>query len=413
MVGIKRHIEVRIKKLLQHFPAVVVLGVRQCGKTYLAKKLRPSWQYFDLENSKDKDFITRDFDFFFQEYPKHIILDEAQEVPEMFKNLRGVIDKNRKLNNRFLITGSSSPELIAHVSNSLAGRVGIVELGTFKMSEIKKQNLSSFFKIFNTRLQKKDLNFLLNNLKENKNFDILSLIQKGGYPDPCLSRKKDYFKLWMQNYFDSYINRDIRKLYPRLDIHRFQRFIAMLSELSGTLINKAQVGRALDLSEVSIKDYLDIVDKTFIWRQVPAFSYSKRKSILKMPKGFLRDSGLINYLMNIESKKALMRSPKLGQIFESYAIEETIKGLNSSFLGQWNYFYYRTRNGAEVDLILKGDFGILPIEIKFSSMIKHKSLTSLKAFIEEHSLPYGVVISNSKEVKMLTKNIIQIPLSSI
>ena len=413
MSDIKRHCEKKIKGLLKQFPVVILLGVRQCGKTYLSKKLYPKWKYFDLENSKDRDFITRDFDFFFQEYPKNLILDEAQEVPELFKNLRGVIDRDRKQNNRFLITGSSSLDLITQASDSLAGRVAFLELGTFKTSEIKKASLSPFFNIFTSPLQKSNLKFLKSSLSKYKPFDILSFILKGGYPNPSLSENKNYFNLWMKNYFDTYINRDIRKLYPRLNILRFQRFVSMLSELSGTIINKAQVGRALDLSEVSVKDYLDIADKTFLWRQIPSFSRSKKKSLVKMSKGLLRDSGLIHYLLDIKNKEQLLRSPKIGQIFESFVIEELIKGLNCKSSTRWNYSYYRTRNGAEIDLLLEGDFGLLPIEIKFSSSVGNRSLIALKQFIKEYSLPFGVVINNSQEVKMLSEQVIQIPVSFI
>ena len=413
MTGLKRHCEGKIKTLLKQFPAVILLGVRQCGKTHLSKKLYPKWKYFDLENSKDRDFITRDFDFFFQEYPKRIILDEAQEAPELFKNLRGVIDQDRKKNNRFLITGSSSMELMTQVSDSLAGRVAFLELGTFKIGEIKRNPLSPFFDIFTSFLKKSNLIFLKTALSKKKPFNILPLILKGGYPDPCLSKNKDYFNIWMKNYFNTYINRDIRKLYPRLNNLRFQRFISMLSELSGTIINRSQVGRALDLSEVTIKDYLDIADKTFFWRHIPCFSKSKKKSLVKKPKGILRDSGLIHYLLDIKNKEQLLRSPKLGQIFESFVIEELIKGLNSKVLGRWTYSYYRTKNGSEVDLILEGDFGLLPIEIKFSSFVENRSLIALNQFIKEYSLPFGIVVNNSQEVKMLSEKVIQIPVSLI
>ena len=413
MTDIKRHCEKKIKSLLRQFPAVILLGVRQCGKTHLSKSLYPKWKYFDLENSKDRDFITRDFDFFFQEYPKNLILDEAQEVPELFKNLRGFIDRDRKKNNRFLITGSSSPELITQASDSLAGRAALLELGTFKTSEIKKIPLSPFFDIFDSPLKKSNLGFLKSTFSKYKPFDILPFILKGGYPDPCLSKKQNYFSLWMRNYFDTYINRDIRKLYPRLNILRFQKFISMLSELSGTIINRAQIGRALDISEVSVKDYLDIADKTFIWRQIPSFSRSKKKSLVKMPKGFLRDTGLIHYLLDIKNREQLLRSPKAGQIFESFVMEELIKGLNSKLLGRWSYSYYRTKNGAEIDLILEGDFGLLPIEIKFSASVEGRSLIALNQFVKEYSLPFAVLVNHSQEVKMLSEKVIQIPVSFI
>ena len=413
MTGLKRHCESYIRKLLKKFPVVLLLGVRQCGKTYLSKKICPHWKYFDLENSKDRDFITRDFEFFFREYPEQLILDEAQEVPELFKNLRGVIDHRRKTNNRFLITGSSSPELISQASDSLAGRVAFVELGTFKTSEIKKKPLSSFFKIFDSTLKKSSLDFLKSSFIKNKAFDILPFILNGGYPDPCLSGDEKYLTLWMKNYFDSYINKDIRKLYPRLNILRFQKFISMLSELSGALINRTQLGQSLDLSEVSLKDYLSIAHQTFIWRNVLAFSSSKKKSLVKSPKGFLRDSGLVCYLLDIKTREQLIRSPKVGQIFEAFIIEEIIKAFNSLPLGRWNYFYYRTKNGAEIDLLLEGDFGLLPLEIKFSSYTKRRSLIALSQFIKEHKLPFGVVINNSQKAEMLSEHIIQIPASLI
>ena len=353
--------------------------------------------------------MTRDFEFFFQEYPQNIILDEAQEVPEFFKYLRGVIDQKRKKNGRFLITGSSSPELIAKASDSLAGRIAVLELGTFKTSEIRQKEISPFFEIFSSVLNSKSLNFLKSMSSKHKNFDVLKFMLKGGYPDPCLSKNKDYFDVWMKNYFDTYINRDIRKLYPRLNSLRFQRFISMLSELSGTIINRAQIGRSLDLNEVSVKDYLEIADKTYIWRQIPGFSHSKKKSLVKMPKGFLRDSGLIHYLLNIKNKEELIRSPKVGQIFESFVIEEILKGLAFKYLRPWSYSYYRTKNGAEIDLVLEGSFGLLPIEIKLSSFVETRSLTALNKFIAEYSLPFGLVINNSQEIKMLSEKILQIP----
>ena len=409
MTGLKRHCETKIKDLLKQFPAVILLGVRQCGKTHLSQNLFPQWKYFDLGNTKDKDFITRDFDFFFNEYPQNIILDEVQEVPELLKNLRGVIDRNRGQNNRFLITGSSSPDLIAQTSDSLSGRVALFELGTFKVSEIKKSRLSPFFDIFTSPIKASNLNFLKSAALKYKAFDMIPFLLKGGYPTPCLSQDSHYFNLWMKNYFDTYVHRDIRKLYPRLDSIRFQRFISMLPELSGTIINRAQIGRSLDLSEVSVKDYFNIADKTFLWRQVPSFTHSSEKSLVKMSKGILRDCGLIHYLMDIRTREQFLRSPKMGQIFESFIIEEIIKGLNIKFSGRWNYSYYRTKNGAEIDLILEGNFGLLPIEIKFSSDISNRSLITLHRFIQDYKLPFGVVINNSKEVKMLSEKIIQIP----
>jgi len=329
MTGLNRNVTVKLNALLNIFPAVLILGVRQCGKTTLAKQLRSHWKYFDLENSNDYEFISEDMDFFFKEYPSEIIIDEAQENPELFKHLRGVIDRDRTSKNRFILTGSSSPELIKHASDSLAGRLGIIELGTLKVNERLQTPLPSFYDIFNEEISSTVLKNLKTLNSSNSNIDIIDYFLHGGYPEPVVSQGENFFTHWMENYFQLYINRDVRKLFPKLDAIKYRRFIATLSELSGTIINKAQLGRSLDTSEVTIRDYLEIADKTFIWRIIPSYAKTKSKSIVKMPKGILRDSGLNHFLSNISNREKLIRSPNVGQNYESFIIEEIIKGCNA------------------------------------------------------------------------------------
>lgn len=402
-----RNSAAKVNALLKVFPAVLILGVRQSGKTTLAQQVRKDWKYFDLENINDLDFISSDMDFFFNEYPSNIIIDEAQEFSGLFKHLRGVIDSDRNQKNRFILTGSSSPELIKQASESLAGRLGIVELGTLKMNELHQKPLPSFYQIFNNSLSASTLEKLKKLTVEEG--DVINTFLHGGYPEPVLAKDNDYFRIWMQNYFQLYIERDIRKLFPKLDTLKYRRFVSTLSELSGTIINKAQLGRALDTSEVTIRDYLVIADKTFVWRMIPSYEKAKSKSIVKMPKGILRDSGLTHFLANIDSREKLVRSPHVGQNFESFIIEEIIRGVQCTNATNWEYYYYRTKHGAEVDLILEGSFGVLPIEIKFGVTTQSRQLISLQKFLSDNSLPLGLVINNSTEVKALASNIIQIP----
>ncbi len=213
----------------------------------------------------------------------------------------------------------------------------------------------------------------------------------------------------MENYYRTYINRDIKRLFPRLDAIRYRRFVAMLSSLSGTIINKAQLGRSVDVSEVTIRDYLYIADKTFYWRTIPSFETSKSKSTVKMPKGIVRDSGINHYLTGIDTRDKLLRTPQVGHNFESFIIEEIIKGLQATRVTRWDYYYYRTKNGAEIDLILDGSFGLLPIEIKFGRQVTMRQLTSLQQFVQRHDLPFGIVVNNNAEVRLLSEKIIQVP----
>jgi len=407
MTSVRRNLEGKINRLLGIFPVVMLVGARQTGKTTLSRITRPEWKYFDLENGDDYDFISRDYSFFFSEYPRKVIIDEAQEAPELFRQLRGVIDANRSEMGRFILTGSSSPELLKKASDSLAGRVAIVEIGTLKMNEIRQVPLPRFYALFEDELSFESLNHL-RTLQSSVN-DVLNLFLRGGYPDPVLSDDDYTYNVWMENYYQTYINRDIRKLFPRLDAIRYRRFVSMLSSLSGTIINKAQLGRSVDVSEVTIRDYLDIADKTFFWRTIPSYENSSSKSIVKMPKGIVRDSGINHYLSGIDNREKLLRSPQLGHNFESFIIEEILKGIQATSVTRWDYYYFRTKNGAEIDLILEGSFGVLPIEVKVGEKTTLRDLTALQRFIAKENVPFGIVVNNSQEVRMLSEQIIQIP----
>jgi len=407
MAYLKRNLEESVNRLLKIFPAVMLVGARQTGKTTLSRTTRPDWNYFDLEKGTDYDFISRDYDFFFSEYPRHIIIDEAQEIPELFRQLRGVIDARRTETGRFILTGSSSPDLLEQASDSLAGRIAIIEVGTLKMNEIQQQPLPPFYQIFEQELSADSLATI--KALDCAIADVIPCFLRGGYPEPVLSSDNYAFNAWMEHYYRTYINRDIKKLFPRLDATRYRRFVTMLSSLSGTIVNKAQLGRSVDVSEVTIRDYLDIADKTFFWRTIPSYENSKSKSVVKMPKGIVRDSGINHYLSAVDSREKLLRSPQVGQNFESFIIEEIIKGIQATKVTRWDYYYFRTKNGAEVDLILQGSFGILPIEIKFGHQTTLRQLMSLQHFIQRHNLPFGIVINNSSEVRMLSEKIIQLP----
>ena len=407
MSDIKRNLEDRIDRLLSIFPVVMLIGARQTGKTTLSRAIRPAWHYFDLENAATYDFITRDYDFFFREYPRHVILDEAQECPDVFRQLRGIVDQNRRETGRFILTGSSSPELLKQASDSLAGRIAIVELGTLKMNEIRQQPLPPFYRIFEEGLSTDSLDFI--KFLKCSIEDVIALFLRGGYPEPVLAGDDYFYSNWMENYYRTYINRDIKKLFPRLDTIRYRRFVAMLSSLSGTIINKAQLGRSVDVSEVTIRDYLEIADKTFFWRTLPSYETTKNKSTVKMPKGIIRDSGLNHYLAGIDTRDKLLRAPQVGHNFESYIIEELIKGIQATPVTRWDYFYYRTKNRVELDLILVGSFGILPVEIKFGQQTTRQQIRPLQQFVQQHDLPFGIIINNSNQVCMLSDRIIQIP----
>jgi hypothetical protein len=413
MADKKRNIGRKINDLLTFFPVVIILGVRQCGKTTLAKMLRPDWHYFDLERSRDFDFVTGDFDFFVKEHPHSVIIDEAQRHPPLFQELRSVIDRERKNRNRFLLTGSSSLELIKNVSESLAGRVGLIELGTFKVNETNALDLPDFYQIFSKNLDHTTVDFLKTLKQKISHARLMQAFLKGGYPEPVLEEDDKFYNLWMENYIQTYIQRDVRTLFPRLNLVKYQRFVAMLSALSGTIINRSQVGRSLDTSEKAIRDYLQIAEGSYIWRNTPSYEKSTSKSVVKMPKGSIRDSGLTNFIQGITKREQLLNYPNVGAAFEAFIAEEIIKGIQATDNVNWKHYYFRTRNGAEIDMIIEGPFGTLPIEIKFGSLIKQRQIQTLKNFVHNNNLPVGIVINNSDDVRLVADRIIQLPATCI
>ena len=220
---------------------------------------------------------------------------------------------------------------------------------------------------------------------------------QGGYPEPVFHEDPSFHSIWMEQYHRRYIEPDIRRLFPRLDIIRYRRFTGMLSSSNGTVINRSELGRSLDISEVTIKNYLDIAEGTFLWRNIFSYEKSVSRSVVKRPRGHFRDSGLSLWLQRIKKVSQLMEYPGVGSSFEAFVTEELIKGFSAAALSSPVYYYYRTKNGAEVDLIVCGDFGILPIEIKFGTQVKPGTMRWLKDFLEKNNFPLGLIINNPAE----------------
>src|SRR3990167_9786395 len=238
----QRNITSYLVDMMEKFPALAIIGARQVGKTTLAKTVGCDFTYVDLEKPSDYDRLTMDPEFFLKQNPSNIIFDEAQLYPGLFSVLRGVIDEQRDKKGRFIITGSSSTELLQNVSESLAGRIAIIELGTLKANELFHEPLSDFYQNFKQMLSKP--NFKIESRP--RSFDhIQEAWFKGGNPDPCGRHDDSYYQEWMTNYETTYVNRDIARLFPKLDKVAFLRFITMLGELSSKTLNKSDIGRSI------------------------------------------------------------------------------------------------------------------------------------------------------------------------
>ena len=404
----KRACENLLHSYLKIFPCVAVIGVRQCGKTTLLKSLPRSWRHFDLERRADHDIVSRDPDGFFRLNPRRVALDEAQLAPEVFPALRVAIDEHRAEKGRFVITGSSSPEMLRSVSESLAGRVGIIELAPFSWEEVTRTcGRDSLLRRLQNRRAKPAS--LIAGLKPRGSVrPAHEFWFRGGFPEPWLNPGDEFRGHWVEQYLQTYLYRDVKRLFPGLDEVRFRRFVGLLGGLSGRVLNYADAARSLAVSQPTARDYFEIAHGTFIWRRIPAYSRDAMKRVAKHPRGYLRDSGLLHALLRIPDTDALLSHPQMGASWEGMVVEEILRQLNA--LGAAHeYSYYRTNGGAEVDLVLEGDFGRVAIEIKHASSVSTRELRGLRDFVSEHKARLGLVITNDSTPRQYEENLLGLP----
>ncbi len=333
---IKRIIQKQVEESLTTFPVVGILGPRQVGKTTLAKEIQKkisSSFYLDLELPSDYNKLVEPELFLSEQKDKLIIIDEIQQKPELFSVIRALVDQDRK-NGRFLILGSSSPNLLKQSAESLAGRIIFHNLPTFLITE----------------------------LGENKKI-IDRLWLRGGFPDSFLAKKEETSIDWRESFIKTYLERDIPNFGIKIPSIQLRRFWMMLAHTHGSLWNASKIAVSLGVSSPTAKNYLDILEETFIVRQLLPFYPNVKKRIVKSPKVYLRDSGLLHSLFNIGSKEELLGHPVAGHSWEGFVIEQIINMITKKHTS----YFYRTSAGAEVDLlVVKGDRPVLCIEVKLS-----------------------------------------------
>ena len=329
---IKRKLQKLISGRLHSFPAVALLGPRQVGKTTLAKNL--SRQYFDLELEEEKLRLDIQWNQLIQS-KKTIVLDEAQNFPEIFPRVRSAIDQDRKRMGRFLILGSVSPGLMKEVSEFLTGRIALCELSPFSVLELKQQ-------------QDEDLWL------------------KGGYPDGGILKARN-FPVWQKSYIDLLAMRDLPAwgLPARPQVTR--RFFRMLAASHGSIWNASQIGKSLGLTYHTVNTYLDFLEQAYLIRKLPPYFTNIKKRLVKSPKIYFRDSGLLHSLMNASRKDELLVQPWVGASWEGWVIEQIFIFLNMENINFDGPYYFRTNDGNEIDLIFITDRTIFTVEIKLSS----------------------------------------------
>ena len=333
---INRNTQSFVNDNLSIFPAVTILGPRQCGKSTLVKMLyqdTDAYLYLDLQNLDDLNKLKEPVLFFQANQHLTICLDEIQLVPELFSVLRSEIDRNRRPG-RFILLGSASQDLIQKTSESLAGRVGLIELTPFTIGEVEQDT----------------------------DFELNKLWLRGGYPDSYLALSEQGSVLWRENFLRTYVERDIPQLGFQIPAMQLRRLLTMCAHNHGQLFNSSKLGESLGVTYQTIRRYIDLMEQTFIIRSLPPFEKNIKKRLIKSPKIYVRDSGLLHRLLQINDFNSLMGNPVFGASWEGFVIENIISSLYDC-----KFSFYRSASGDELDLLVERGNRMVAVECKASS----------------------------------------------
>jgi len=352
MIYLPRVIETTLKKHLSAFPIVAVTGPRQAGKSTLLQQTLSDYHYVTFDDPNLREFLHMDPEGFMKTYSSRVIFDEAQLAPALFSYLKIYVDRpdNRSIKGQFVLTGSSQFHLLSQITETLAGRVGLLSLLPLEYSELpdKEKPLS---------------------------------VYRGSYPE-LVCRHYEYSDAWFSSYINTYLERDIRGLHNVGDLVTFQRFIKLLSAQVSAPLNMSQYAKDIGVSVPTIKRWISMLEASYIIFLLPPYFNNLSKRVIKTPKVYFYDSGLVAYLTGLIDQTVYERSPLKGALFENEIISQIIKKHKNRAL-PGTFYFYRTHEQSEVDMII--DFGTYRhwIEIKSTATFESKMTKTLLAQMQQ------------------------------
>lgn len=370
-----RLLTLRLRQLASQFPAVLILGARQVGKTTLARLTFPHLPYCDLEDPAMQALFLEDPRFQLEARAKPgIVLDEAQRAPPLFSALRGAIDADRQRMGRFIILGSAQPTLVRQVSESLAGRVGILELSPLTVQETLAH-------------------------------DYREQWLTGGFPDAFSAASRGgLFRDWWEAYLRTYVERDLPTLGVAAEPLLMRRLLTMLAHAQGGMANYSQFAAALGVATRTVQRYVDILEQSFLLRRLPPYFRNIGKRLVKAPKLYLRDTGLLHHLLNIDSLATLESHPIRGASWETFVLEDLLRREAIAHPYSLPHFW-RTASGAEVDLLLERGSVLHAVEIKTARAASPHLARGLRAIMEDTGAASATIIDQGEGEDPLTPGV--------
>lgn len=407
-IFINRHSTNTINKLKKIFKVIMLTGPRQSGKSTLLRHYKPDLQYLNFDSNVLQNLLKNDEETFFKTYKLPLIFDEVQRVPNLFLSLKNEIDKVDKKEQAYL-SGSQSLKLMKFVSESLAGRVGIIYQLPLSQREMLKVEISDAFLPTKEYAEKRE------KISELFNYDeIWNNILRGGLPELFVSKDIDK-ELYFTSYINTYLERDVRDLAQVGDLLRFNNFMVALASISGDLLNIESLSRDLKINRATCERYISILEASHMIYILKPYSNNILNRVVKTPKVYFTDTGIMAYLLGWKDATTLKNGPMAGKFLENYVVSEILKSYYNNGTLEPKMYFYRDKDKKEIDLIMEENGTLYPIEIK-----KHSSpdKNDVKSFAILNKIPNikigeGAVICFYDKVILLKENVRSIPVSYI
>lgn len=374
---IDRAIAKYLRTALKSFPSILLTGCRQAGKTTLLQHLAPDYRFVTLDSFSDLEQLKEDIPLFFANHPPPLIIDEIQYAPEILRYIKVQIDKHRKKMGQYLLTGSQVFPLMKGVSESLAGRVALFEIYPLSWAEISPTSPD-----YATTL--------------------LRMIT-GFFPEIVTSSEIEPAR-WIDSYLMTYINRDVRLLRPAIQISNFQKFLRLLAARAGQLLNLSEIAKEMGISQPTVKEWLEILEATYVIYLLRPFYSNRTKRFVKSPKVYFVDTGLLSFLLGIRSPDQLVSSPFVGHVFENMVVMEALKR-TSLLAPRPELYFYRSVGGVEVDLIIDWGSKKQIYEIKWSKEPNSHHIDSLKRVADDLKPQKASLLTLAESSYQMTESI--------
>lgn len=351
-----RKIEPILLEYMAAFPVIGLMGPRQAGKSTLLRHLLPDYRYVTFDDHRHISLFEEDPHQFIELYSENVIFDEVQKMPKLFDLIKLTVDQNRKPG-RYILTGSSQFLLHQSITESLAGRIGLLQLLPFQYSEIPDEAKSAS-------------------------------IYRGGYPE-LVTRQYTYSDLWYSSYVDTYLTKDVRQLFNVIDLNDFRRFLSLAASRTAQVVDLSEMANSLDVSVPTINRWISILEASYIVFLIKPYHQNLGKRLTKRPKLYFYDTGLVSYLTGISTFEQYNNGPLAGALFETYMVSEIVKK-ETHKRSQVRFFYFRSSDAKEIDLILESPHTTTFIEIKKSHTFKPEMTRIIQTLLPPNAT--GMVI---------------------